>query len=182
MTQQLDSVGTFDVEVSPAEIYLGESSNGTPYIGLPFTVCDGERTGDYITAYCYLSEASFDRTIGNLAHAFSWDGDIEALATGAFSFAGLRASIVTKSEPYEGRQVTKVAWINRLGESGGGGNGITPIDKGKLNALIAGKGARAKAIGARAATGEKPAVQPPAMQKSPQPTPAVSADKDELPF
>jgi hypothetical protein len=174
---QLDAVGTFDVEVQQADSYLGESQTGTPYIGLPFTVSSGDHIGDYITAYLYLSDAAFDRTIGTLAHAFSWDGDLEALANGSFSFAGMPATIVTKSETYEGRQVTKVSWINRLGESGGGG-GITPIDKGKLNALIAGKGARAKAIGSKAVSDGK--VAPP--QRATAPAAMSPADKDDLPF
>lgn len=176
----LNKAGRFKCVVKPCgESWIGESTGkGTLYIGLPLEVTEGEEAGKHITASLYLSEAAFDNTIERMAEVFGWDGDLDALMNGQFSFEGMECSIETEMEDWTNAEgVTskrcKVAWVNRVG----GGSFVKAASEDKIKNLMA-KNARSKAL---AAEKLKSAGVAPTKNK-PEPVAMGINEKEPLPF
>ncbi len=180
----LNQAGNYDCVVLHAENWIGggeiraDGTQSSLFIALPLEVTDGPCAGQHITSKHYLSEKAFDRTIETLADAFGWDGDLNALASGMFSFADLQCSITTELESYtndkgESKQACKVAWLNPLG---GGARWIKPADTNLLDDLVKNMGSRSKALAAAARQGKRA----PAPRQTATATATVS--QDDLPF
>lgn len=176
----LNQAGRFKCKVVQPASWLGESSKGTEYIGIPLEVTEGPRAGDQITWYGYLSDAAFDNTVKRLAEVFSFDGDLDALVAGRITFDAMPCSIETEIENYtnpesgESKPTCKVKWLN----SADGGSGIKALEAGKVQGLMARMGGRAKAVAAAAL---KEMNKEPLVAKPAEPV-AAGAKPDVLPF
>ena len=148
-TRYVDRAGAYTCRVKkPGNGWFGEAGEKqTPFIRIPcFVTDDGDQDGKEIVWTGWITDAAFDRTIETLCKVFpSWDGDMEALNSGAFSFAGFDCEIVAESESFEGKTRIKAKWLNPVG--GGGGK---EMDGAKVASLISRLGRKAKAIAKQA--------------------------------
>lgn len=178
---KLQKAGQYVAVVEKPEHWIGESSNeaATPFIYLPLTISEGDRKGDTISWYGYLSEAAFDRTIESLVKAFpDWDGALDTLAYNRYSFEGKTCSIVVEGEEYKGKINYKVKWLNNVE----GLSGPKPLKS--LQDLIANMGSRSKAIAKDVKVGQPHVPRAPKTPTSKQETQHDSGRKfeDDVPF
>ena len=181
-TRYVDRAGDYACRVKkPGNGWFGEQGdNNTPFIRIPcFVVDDGDQEGKEIVFYAWISEKAFDRSIQTLVKVFpEWDGDLEALERGDFTFAGLDCEIVAEAETFEGKKRVKAKWLNPIG--GGGGKAM---DSGKVLSLISKLGRRAKAIAKQAGAGAQPS---PRASSSPAPArenmSSTPDETDDIPF
>jgi hypothetical protein len=170
-TEYLKSEGTFECVVSkPESGWFGESGQKkTPYVRLDLTVeNDPEESGKIAQWYGYLSDKAIDGTITRLTEAFGFDGDLNALNSGASTFDGMKCQITTELESYEGKDRLKVKWLNPFGYS----KTSEPMDKSSLASLLSRLNGKAKsaAIAAKSTMKSNPS-QPP-----------VHRDDSDVPF
>lgn len=85
------------------EATLGESQTGTPFASLYCTTEDGQ----HISAYLYLSEKAFDRSLEAL-QKLGFDGDFERLD----QLNGAACSLSVEEEEWNGETRLKVRYIN----------------------------------------------------------------------
>lgn len=177
-TQYVSRAGAYIGTVElPTNGWFGEAGeNATPYIRIPVRVLeqrDGkdDQLNRTITWQGWLSEAAFDRTIKSLCEAFDdWDGDLESLQSGGYSFAGKECQIVAESETYNGETRVKAKWLNPVG---GGGK---PMDAEKVSSLIGRLGRKAKAIAKTVR--DEAGTSAPRKSSGPLPPP----EDDDIPF
>lgn len=159
---KLDREGKFSAKVLPSTSWFGEAGKDkTPFVGLPLEIVDGECAGQHISAFLYLTENAFDRTIKTLHEVFGFNGDLEALALGMFTFAGRDCQITTEYEDYNGGRRLKVKWLNPV-------SNFRPME---------GAIEFAKRMQSRAQRVLNPAAATPAVEKA-----TSENTKDELPF
>jgi hypothetical protein len=190
-SQYVDRPGVFLCTVEkPTNGWFGEAGEKeTPYLRIPVRVTqqgDGknDQIGKAMTYQGWLTEVAFDNTIKTLCKAFpSWNGDLLALSGGMYDFTGQDCEIVAASETYQGKTRIKVQWLNPAG--GGGGK---PMEKTKIDSLIAKLGRKSLAIakGVQAEAGTAPAARPaPPRTATQAPTgrqaPVVD-EEDDIPF
>ena len=108
-----------------AQIDFGYNENtGTPQAAILFSIEEGECEGETITGYLYFSEKAAERSIETL-RKMGWDGvDIGDITIDDVCNT---MEIVVAEEEFNGRVVTKVRYINSLGERG-------PLLKSTMNA------------------------------------------------
>ena len=177
-SQYVTRAGAYIATVEkPTNGWFGEAGeNQTPYIRIPVRVSEqrdgkNDQIGRVITWQGWLTDAAFDRTIKALCEAFpEWDGDLESLSRGEFSFAGGECQIVAESENYEGKPRIKAKWLNPVG---GGGK---PMDAAKVSSLVGKLSQRAKAV-AKTVRSESGAPAP----RSSRPA-APEPEDDDIPF
>jgi hypothetical protein len=167
----ISTVGTFECIVQKPEAgWFGESKEKkTPFIRIPVKVIEGPYAGQRATYSAWLTDAIFDKTIARLAEVFGFDGDLTALHTGKITFAGMKCSITTEAETYEGKTKIKVAWLNRPG-----GSTPKPMEETKVQSILTKLTARGKAIAKAAKAAAGITVAPTA--------PAPAAPDDDVPF
>ena len=86
---------------------LTESSKGTPCVQIEF-----DASGETITAWLYLSDAAFERSVKTLRDAFGFDDEFENLAD---QLVGQKCQIVVEEEADDKGQLRpRVKWINSL--------------------------------------------------------------------
>jgi len=86
---------------------LTESSKGTPCVQIEF-----DASGETITAWLYLSDAAFERSVKTLRDAFGFDDEFENLAD---QLVGQKCQIVVEEEADDKGQLRpRVKWINAL--------------------------------------------------------------------
>lgn len=170
----VNKAGSYLCQVKqPGNGWFGEAGEKqTPFIRIPCKVTEaGDQQGKEIVYTGWLTEAAFDRTIENLCKAFpQWNGDLEALQSGSFSFAGSECEIVAESETYNGETRVKAKWLNNA-TSGGG----KEMDGAKVASLISKMGRKAKAI-AKTINADAPAPEAKPAAK------AVDNTDSEIPF
>lgn len=185
-SKYVDRAGDYLCRVKrPGNGWFGEAGdNQTPFIRIPcFVIEDGDQDGNEIVYQGWLSDKAFDRTIETLVKAFpDWDGDLEALQAGEFTFEGLECQIVAESEQYEGKSRVKAKWLNPAG-----GGEAKQMDGAKVASLISRLGRKSKAIAKQAAGGAAPAPRPAARaaatpDRPPVQGPAGAVDDDDIPF
>lgn len=140
----LQTVGQFECVVETPEAgWFGEKGdNNTPFIRIPVAVVeDGPEKGCVAVWYGWLSDKAIDNTIATLAKVFNFNGDLQALYSGKMTLAGMQCNITTEKETYEGKERTKVAWLNPPG-----GGGAKPMEETKVKSLLAKLNSRSKAI------------------------------------
>lgn len=176
----LNVVGSFEAVVETPEAgWFGEKGeNNTPFIRIPVVVSeDGPEKGCVAVWYGWLSEKAIDNTIATLAKVFNFNGDLAALHQGKVTLVGMQCNITTEKETYEGKERTKVAWLNPPG-----GGEAKPMEEVKVKSLLAKLNSRSKAIAKAqtAATGPNPPARVPsgAMPQNPNQPPA----EDDPPF
>jgi hypothetical protein len=170
--QYLKTVGRFNGTVhKPVAGWFGESTkNKTPYIALDIEVIDdAEDGGKRISWTGWLSDKALDSTIEKLAQAFGFNGDLNALFQGQMTFEGQLCQFITEIETYEGKDRTKVKWLNPYGYSGS----EEPMDKVSLTSLVARLNGRAKA----AALAAKSTMKKDSVTAVQEPT-----NQDDVPF
>jgi len=87
--------------------FLSESSKGTPCVQIEF-----DASGETITAWLYLSDAAFERSVKTLREAFGFDDDFETLAQ---QLVEKQCQIVVEEEADDkGVLRPRVKWINSL--------------------------------------------------------------------
>ena len=87
--------------------FLSESSKGTPCVQIEF-----DASGETITAWLYLSDAAFERSVKTLRDAFGFDDDFETLAQ---QLVEKQCQIVVEEEADDkGNLRPRVKWINSL--------------------------------------------------------------------
>ena len=87
--------------------FLSESSKGTPCVQIDF-----DANGDTATAWLYLSDAAFERSVKTLRDAFGFDDDFETLPD---QLVGKQCQIVVEYEADDkGVLRPRVKWINSL--------------------------------------------------------------------
>jgi hypothetical protein len=137
----------------PGQGWYGEQGDkNTPFIRIPLTVDDSasDQDGMEIVWRGWITPGAFDYTIKTLAKAFPvWDGDLQSLDEGKFSFVGMECEITCESETYNGKTRIVVKWLNPVG----GGSGKA-MDRGKVQGLIAQLGRKSIAL-AKAAKEEE---------------------------
>ncbi|HWL53842.1 MAG TPA: hypothetical protein VNQ90_15490 [Chthoniobacteraceae bacterium] len=172
MSKYIDAVGKFRCKVTEPEAgWLGESEKGTPYIQIPVVVDEegSDQNGNTGVYYAYLSDKTIDRTVKDLNEVFGWDGDLNALAGGQQTFAGMECSIVTESDEYEGKEKIKIKFLNSPNRA------AERLSQDKVSSLIARLNSRTKAV-AKAAGSAAPAK--PAAKTPQKPAP----EKVDAPF
>jgi hypothetical protein len=129
----LEAKGDFEcvVEESPAGWFSESGEKGTPCIRLPLRVTEGLHKGKITVWRGWLSEAAIDGTIESLTKAFGFNGDLEALHAGKYSFARRPCNITMDTETYQGKAMFKVRWINPPG-----GHKVKPMDEGKVKSIL----------------------------------------------
>lgn len=165
----IKSEGSFEAIVTdPKEVgWICESDEkATPFVRIPVQVTEEGTEKDSVGVWQgWLSNAAFDRTIKSLVEAFGFNGDLAGLATGRQSFTGKPCNVTVKPEEYDGKTYFKVKWLNA---PGGGASAPKPIERTKLEQLIAEMNKRA--IQVAASTGKE------------EPAPAVPDNDDGPPF
>lgn len=134
---------------------LTESSNGTPTAAVEFVVLSPEESaGQSITWYGYLSEKAFPYTVEGLRNC-GWTGDDLSDLSG---IDANEVSIVIVTEEYEGKQHSKVRYVNKLG-----GLAVkSPMTADKAKAFAASMKAAIRAIDVAKGAGAKPSGSKPA--------------------
>jgi len=103
MTIRINEAGTFPCEVEKPSSWFEEGPSGVILIHLPLRVAEGRSFGKKVYWFGYLSERAIANTIADLCKAFpDWDGDLSALVSGAYSFAGKPCEIVVEEFTFEG--------------------------------------------------------------------------------
>ena len=164
------------------------NDKGTPFLGLPLVVTDGQCAGHTILAKMYLSDAAFDNTIARLAEVFGFDGDLAGLSRTNF-FADKPCRFTTKSESYTGKDgkmktIVVVEWVNAVERKP-----KVVVEESKVKSLLANLSSRGKAVAkATLATAGAPKAAAP----TPTPTTAAPAtapvagdgppESDDVPF
>lgn len=145
----INEAGSFEgIVMKPQAGWFGEAGDKkAPYIRFAVQISEGPKKGQVGIYHAWLTDAAFDKTVARLTEVFGWDGDLEALANGQFSFEGLPCNIETAMETYNNKQRCKVAWLNRPG-----GGGAKPLDRAKVNSLLSKLSSRAKAMSKNAKT------------------------------
>lgn len=141
----LTQEGRFSAIATKAE--FGEAQTGTPYIRIGFEAEQGT-----ITAWLYLSEKAFDRTVKVLREVFGFDDNFDTLAG---QVEGKKCSIVTELETdNQGKDRLRVKWIN----AEGGAKAPAPISN--QAAFLRDMTRRAKLIARDAGKEIRPAAKP----------------------
>lgn len=169
--EYLQIAGSFECFViNPEGGWFGESAKkGTPFVRIAVEVADGPEKGKMAVWAGWLTEGAQDGTLQRLVDVFGFDGDLHSLNDGVLT--GRPCNITTEMETYEGKTRCKVAYLNPPG-----GGGAKPMDKSKVNALIARLNTRARAIAKQGAP--KTAAQ---LARAVVPQPAQVPD-DDVPF
>lgn len=120
----LKTEGTFEAEVLPPVdgSWLHKNKNNKPYILIPLIVIGGACEDQRIRNLKYLTPGAMPYTSKELAECFGWNGDLNGLADGTTSFAGMRVRIVTETDG----EYTNVKWMNPAG--GSSGEKVTPAE------------------------------------------------------
>lgn len=110
------SVGRHVAVAREFDFGQGETGKQTPYVRVSFEVVEGDSTGEFISWYGYLSDATADRTLESL-RICGWDGDeLDEELPGMGKF---KVSLVVDADEYEGKIRNRVRWVNRLSTNTG---------------------------------------------------------------
>ena len=107
-----ESIGTFTAKAVGAE--WGETNDGKPQIGVEFEVtAKGEYLGRRWSWYGSFTEQTAKRTVQSLQYcgARMRDDDVTDLV----GFDKNEVGIVVERDTYEGKERTKIAFVNKLG-------------------------------------------------------------------
>lgn len=128
----LKTIGTFLCEIlEPDGGWLGISNTGTEFIRLDLQVIeDADCTGELITWKGWLSDAAFKNSIGSLAKATGWDGNLATLVAGKSNLVGQHVQIVTEAETYQGKERIRIKWLNAPRKR------VAPVESSKVEAML----------------------------------------------
>lgn len=138
---KLNKAGIFRcIARQPESGWIGQSDKGSDYIAIDCEV-DEEcpEKGQQATAYLYLTDAAFERSVKTLADAFGFDGNFVNLQLNKVTLDGMPCSITTEFESYEGKDRLKVKWLNNI-------NRTPKIDPQKASEIASRLTRRAQAI------------------------------------
>jgi hypothetical protein len=179
--QYVNVAGSFEcVVLKPEAGWFGEASEKqTPFVRIIGRVIEGPEAGHLITYRAWLSDKALDSTIGALALALKWDGDLYALHTGRTTLEGRLCNIVTEMETYNNKLRCNAKWINPPG-----GGAIRPLETAKVESMLAKLSARCKAVAktALAEAARSGALPAPGTGRGVVPPAAPVASGSEVPF
>ncbi len=157
------------------EASLGEAGDKlTPYVGVRFSITEGEDIGEEVVWNGWLTEKTAECTIEALQHC-GWTGDdISVFAKGLNGLNRNEVELIIEMKPYGGQnekyigvEFPEVRWVNKVGGRGGRFAGET-MDVAKVAAY--GQKFRGLAAALRAKNGSVPAPV------------AQTINPDDLPF
>jgi hypothetical protein len=155
------------------EAGLGESSTGKEQVAVSFEILTEGVPEKFLTWFGYFTDATANRTIESLRHC-GWKGDDLTDISGLDQ----EVDLVVEEEEYEGKQHTKVQWVNRPG----GLTIKTPLSPDKAKAFSASMRDRIRALDTANGTRTAPArstPRPAGGDKRPEPPPLGDTD---IPF
>lgn len=110
---KIQTPGKYDVKAIEAE--FGETENNrTPFLSIKFE----DKNGDTISKYNWVTKNALEYTDKMLREIFGFDGQYNNAEA---QIVGKEANIVIViKEDDNGKEWPEVAWINKIGSSGGG--------------------------------------------------------------